>query len=160
MSLGAQIAKTEKKKKPDWSFDCILSVRKEQTFSPNWQGFKVFPEMWDNIVGCKYIYYFLYPGGNVSRAARWDIAYLEQCVYDLCSNGILIDTVGADSILCLLSDDASNKQKQSKTRLLFSTKCPFSFTSLLTIINVSPISWAHSLALLIVASKPKVSDAN
>lgn len=59
MSLAAQIAKTGKKKKLDWSFDCILSERQEQTFSPNWQGFKVFTQMWDNIVGCKFIIFFI-----------------------------------------------------------------------------------------------------
>lgn len=100
------------------------------------------------------ISYFLYPGGNASRAARWDIAYLEQCVYDLCSNGILIDTVSADSTLCLPTDETrNNKQKQGN-------KMPFSLYITWAIINMSPINWAHSSALLIVGSKPKASAAN
>lgn len=79
------------------------------------------------MVGRKFII-FLYPGGNASRAARWDLAYLKQCVYDLCSNGILIDTVGADDMLRLPTDDANNnKQKQSNTKPSFSGKCPFPF---------------------------------
>lgn len=40
--------------------------------------------------------------------------YLERCVYDLCSNGILSDTMGAGDMPRLPTDDAgSNKQKQS-----------------------------------------------
>lgn len=40
---------------------------------------------------------FLYPGRNACRAARGDLAYLEPCISDLCSNGILIDTMGPTS---------------------------------------------------------------
>lgn len=68
-----------------------------------------------NIARCKFII-FLYPGGNASRAARRDLAYLEHCVYDLCSNRILIDTVGADDILCLPTDDASDRKKKKTNK--------------------------------------------
>ena len=48
-----------------------------------------------------------------SRAASWDITYLGQFIYDLCSNGILIDTwvqttVSHSDWLC--------QQQQTKTR--------------------------------------------
>lgn len=90
------------KRKKTCSFDTVLSERKQQTYSYTWHEFKVLLEVWwtGDIVGCTYII-FLYPGGNASGAAHWDLAYLEQCAYDLFSNGILIDTVGADVTLHL-----------------------------------------------------------
>lgn len=93
--------KRRRKKKQDgkklWSFDSILSKRKEQAYSI-WAGFKVFLEMLEieDTVGHKCIFSPLF---RCSRAARWDLTYLQQLVHDLCSNGILIDTGGADDIL-------------------------------------------------------------
>lgn len=107
--------------------------------------------MWgaEDIVGPKFII-FLYHSGNASGAARRDLAYLEQCVYDLCSNGILIDTMGADDILCLPTDDAShNKQKQSNPMPCLSDKMPLSITS--AIICIVPFSQVHPPTLLYFA---------
>lgn len=158
MRLWAQIArlakkKNERKKKEDPTEVLIpFCLReKQQTYSYIWQEFKVLLEMWrrEDIVGRKFII-FLYPGGNARRAARWDLAYLEQCVYDLCSNGILIDTMGAGDILRLPTDDATattNKNKATQCPVS-QTKCPFFLPITPAIIYIIPFSPVQSPTLL------------
>ena len=98
-------------------------------------------------------FFFFYPGGNASGAACRDSVCLERCVYDLCSNGILIDTMVADDTLCLPTDDASgNKQKTKQPAALYLTIAQH------ICIYIIPFSQVHSPTPLQLCSTPLQSQ--
>lgn len=93
---------------------------KQQPYPYIWLEFKVLLEMWGTggFVGRKFLFSLSWRKRKQSDLLRLSL-YPERCVYDLCSNGILSDTMGAGDTPRLPTDDAgSNKQKQSNFFLL------------------------------------------
>jgi len=124
MRLWAQIAQKKRKKySQKKSLASILSEGRRHTFS---YLTRVLSSPWnvgDRIYCWAWIYYC-----SLSRwkcEAAETLAYLEQCVSDLCSNGILIDTMGADDTSRLPSDDAGNTNRATQCLVSREKNIPF-----------------------------------
>lgn len=121
----------------------FVQEKRASIFLYIWQEFKVFLEMLETEdIGFFPLLFWW------SRAARRDLTYLEQLVYDFCSNGILIDTGMPATYWSLPTDEASNnKRKQGNTKLLFWGKWPYpSYSSNHYLHNSSPPSSFPAIA--------------